>query len=711
MKNIIEIKGLSRSFKDGYNNISILKDVSLDIKEGSFTVIRGSSGTGKTTLLRILGMLDHEFSGSFKYGTEEISNSSSTRRDQIRSEEIGFVFQEGRFLNHRTIGENIVLPLKLRGGSKIETEEALDRVSQLVFRTSEISRQILSIRPSQASGGQRQRAALARAMITKPKVILADEPTASLDMASRKQVVEKLLAANKQGATVIVVSHDPIFFDHGDQLELENGRITELFPRTTPSLQKILTPNTRNPSSPSKSLSIWQSWIPKLDWHLLLHEASIGLLRRPLLSTLTLVSLVAGICQVAIFVSLLGGVDKIVEEAVADGSRLTRVIIRPRSIDLSADIRFPLIDRIQALPDVQAVVPRRSTSFSILDTEGTKRPFQTMGLHRNDFELKSFQFLAGTTRTLEESDFNIIATPSFLIEVLQLGNNTSESQISWQDVLGKQLTVSIPRFNRAGQQTGEETIKLSIGAVILTGEGMREFYVSNTLLLAADAIKRDRTGLINLPINATRSEWELNADLTNLTDWAWQDMLHIHTQDIDTVLPTLTELVTLGYRPEAEIWDYLWVLDLKQAAVKIFIPVLFLLGIVVSLVLVSTVYISARLRENELALCRVLGMRSGDLLIIELLGLVLLTCLATVLGLGAAQILIDFLTAQFEAQAELLARIPDSSATRVSGALFDPILGFAPQLFGITLILTLSAALFPALSAARTDPAKIFSRP
>jgi ABC-type antimicrobial peptide transport system permease subunit len=104
-------------------------------------------------------------------------------------------------------------------------------------------------------------------------------------------------------------------------------------------------------------------------------------------------------------------------------------------------------------------------------------------------------------------------------------------------------------------------------------------------------------------------------------------------------------------------------------------------------------------------------MRSGDLLIIELLGLVLLTCLATVLGLGAAQILIDFLTAQFEAQAELLARIPDSSATRVSGALFDPILGFAPQLFGITLILTLSAALFPALSAARTDPAKIFSRP
>lgn len=188
-------------------------------------------------------------------------------------------------------------------------------------------------------------------------------------------------------------------------------------------------------------------------------------------------------------------------------------------------------------------------------------------------------------------------------------------------------------------------------------------------------------------------------------------MLHIHVQNIDAVLPTLTELVNFGYRPEAEIWDYLWILDLKQAAVQIFIPVLFLLGTVVSLVLISTIYISAKLRENELALCRVLGMRRGDLLCIELLGIVILTCFAIILGLGAAHMLINVLTAQFEAQADLLSRIPDSAATRVSGVLFDPILEFAPQLFAITLILTLAAALFPALSAARTDPAKIFARP
>lgn len=473
--------------------------------------------------------------------------------------------------------------------------------------------------------------------------------------------------------------------------------------------KQALTPSDTHNKSSDSAASIWQSWAPKLNWRLLIQEASISLLRRPLLSILTLVSLVAGICQVAIFVSLLGGIDTVIESAIADGSRLTRVIVRPRNIDLSADDRFPLTDKIQMLPSVQAVIPRRSTSFSIVDSEGTKRPFQTIGLHKNDIELQNFKFIAGSASAFDESDFNIIATPAFLTETFKIEN--SSNKINWQEMLGQKVLTSIPRFNRAGQQTGEEILTLSVSGVILTGEGTREFYVANTLLLAADTIKRDRTGLLTLPINSSNATWEKNADLTYLTDWQWQDMLHIHVQNIDAVLPTLTELVNFGYRPEAEIWDYLWILDLKQAAVQIFIPVLFLLGTVVSLVLISTIYISAKLRENELALCRVLGMRRGDLLCIELLGIVILTCFAIILGLGAAHMLINVLTAQFEAQADLLSRIPDSAATRVSGVLFDPILEFAPQLFAITLILTLAAALFPALSAARTDPAKIFARP
>ena len=701
---------MSRVFRDGSDTISVLSDITLQISEGSFTVIRGSSGTGKTTLLRILGMLDNDFKGSFKYDTEEISGTPSARRDEIRSEEIGFVFQEGRFFNHSTLGENIVLPLKLRGFGKTESDEALGRVSQLVFRPTEISRKILSLRPSQASGGQRQRAALARAMVTNPRLILADEPTASLDMASRMQVVEKLLAANKQGATVIVVSHDPIFFDCGDQLELANGRITELYPKTARSSQNALKQIKSSQSISSKMTSIGQSWKPKLDWRLLLREASVNLVRRPLLSALTFISLVAGICQVAIFVSLLGGIDKIVEEAVTDGSRLTRIVIRPRSVDLPKDVRFPLVDEIQKLPNVQEIIPRRSASLSVIDAKGAIRPFQTIGLHQNDFELSQFEFLAGSANTLTQSDFNIIATPAFLTETLPIGENSDENEINWQDALGQHLAITIPRFNRAGQKTGEEFLKLTVGAVILTSEGIREFYVSNSLLLATDAIKRDRTGLVTLPLNGDRSEWAENADITSLTSWAWQDTLHIYTENIDSVLPTLTELVNFGYRPEAEIWDFLWVLDLKESATKIFIPVLFLLGIVVGLVLISTVYISARMRENEIALCRVLGMRSGDLLVIELLTLVILTCLASIIGLGMAQILINFLTAQFEAQAQLLARIPDSTATRVSGALFNPILGFAPQILGATLVLALTAAFLPALNAARTDPAKIFAR-
>ncbi len=701
---LIEIRDLSRGFGETPAANPVLRGACLRIRSGSFTVIRGPSGAGKTTLLRILGMLDQGYAGSFRFAGHELSGVNPGALDALRKDAIGFVFQEGRFLEHLTIGENIALPLRLRGipGEAIETR--LQEVADLVFRPEEISAGLLGIHPAQASGGQRQRSAVARAIITRPDLILADEPTASLDPLSREQIVEKLHDLHAQGVTVVVVSHDPVFFDHGDQYELRDGQLWPL----SDSPGSRISSQPQRPNSPR--LSHRTGWSPSLGFPTLVREALTSLLRRPLLSVLTLLSLVAGIVQVAILASLLGGVDQVIEQAVTDGSRLTRIAVRPRTADLQKDDRFPTQAAIEALPDVVQSVARRSASFAVVRQGGPETPYPSMGLHPDDPELKLFRFLAGTPDALAQDDFGILATPGFLSEVLGLAVSDAEKPILWAEILGRPIGIVVPRFDRSGQRAGVEPITLHVAGVILAGEGTRQFYVSNRLVVATDAIRRDRTGALQLPLTDDRNAWKADADLAPLLDWPWEDMLHVYVANLETVLPSLTALVGLGHRPEAEIWDYLWVLDLKQAALRIFLPMLGLLAVVISLVLIGNVYISARLRDAELALCRVLGMARGDLLAIEVLSLVLLTGFALAVGLSTAQGLINLLAAQFKAQAQLLAGLPEAGVSRMTGELFMPVTAVAGPIIAITLGLVVLSIIWPSLRVANTDPAKVFTR-
>lgn len=703
---LIVLYEISRSFGEAKSDTPVLNRLSLKIGEGSFTVIRGPSGVGKTTLLRILGLLDHEFDGTFIFDGYDVTEASSAGRDKLRSESIGFVFQEGRFLNHLTLAENISLPLRLRGAEERSLEENLEKVADVVFRQEERDTGLLDKRPLRASGGQRQRAALARAIITKPKLILADEPTASLDQKSRKQVLEQLQDLHGRGSTIIVVSHDPIFFEYGDQFELRDGRLNPITEDVIDD--KVLA---EPPPRPRKVVpgGFLTEWLPQLPFLRVVSEALTGLIRRPLLTLLTLVSLVAGICQVAILVSILGGAERIIDQAISDGSRLTRVTVRPRTVDLPNEVRFPLRDQIAALADVVEVIPRRSASFTILADNGAELPFQTIGLHPNDPEFKYFTFIAGEPLGAQKSHFGIIATPAFLTEVFGLGD-AEGSLTDWTSLLTREVPLLVPRFNRAGQKTGEVNVTLHISAVILNGEGGREFYVSNALLVATDAIKRDRTGQLTLPESLADVRVTSDADELPLFDWPWEDMLHIYLSDIEKVVPVMTSLVGLGFRPEAELWNYLWVLDLQQAALSVFVPLLILLGIVVSLVLICNVYISARLRESELALCRVLGMGRGDIVLIEVLSLILLALIALSVGLFTAQILINFISEHLETQYEILSNLSDEGINSVAALIFTPIPRFVFEITVGTVCLVVVSVLIPAVSVGRTDPAIVFSR-
>lgn len=709
--NLIQIRGLNKYFSNTQTRNHVLQNINIDIEEGSFTVIRGESGAGKTTLLRILGLLDNEFDGLFTCYSKNISTLTSAQRDQIRSEGLGFVFQESMFLDHLTISENIVLPLEYQGKKSSFKAEALENTSKFIFRAAEINGGILSINPPQASGGQKQRASLARAIITNPKLILADEPTASLDFESRCQVRDKLVELNKAGTTIIVVSHDPIFFEVGDQYALLQGSLHTLNSSKTKKIPQIHNSTLPPTSSQASQETVWNAWKPRLAISRILLEIWINLIRRPLFSALTLITLMAGTCQVAIFISLLGGVDQIIENAASDGSRLTRLTIRPQASDLNSENRFPRKSDIAALLQVAEAIPRRSASFSVSDHSGKQQPFQTIGLHNDDPELKNFQYLAGNKSSISQETFGIIVTTGFLAQILNIPHDNDESSINWNNFIGQNIIINVPRFNRTGQKVGEEVLKLHVSAVILQGENGREFYVPNTLLVGTDRIKRDRTGEFSLPLNHQNSGWANDADFSKITNWAWEDMLHVYVKNVDSVLPVMTTLVGFGYRPEAEIWEYLWVLDLKQAAMQIFIPILTLLTAVIGLVLVSNVYISARLRENELALCRVLGMGRGDLLAIEIFGLIALSFISIGLGLTGAQVIIEIITNQFAAQAEVLANIPESSATQITEKLFTPVTNFAGYILVATIFLVTVAGLWPSLNVAKTDPAKVFSRP
>lgn len=706
---LVSISGLRKSFGSLKEQTRVLKEITLEIADGDYVVIRGQSGSGKTTLLRILGLLDRDFLGEFKFKNIDVVDLDVVSRDLLRTDGIGFVFQESRFLSHLTIGENIELPLRLRGIPPEDIAKSLESVSSFVFREIELIRGVLAKRPAQVSGGQQQRAALARAIISSPKLILADEPTASLDPVSRLQVVDKLKELHQAGTTVVIVSHDPVFFDHGRQFELNEGKLAAI--SDSQQVQPVGASISQSDQViPNIIKSSMRSWLPKLSFMRLLQEAKLNLLRRPLLSILALMTLLAGILQVAIFLSVLGGVDRIIDQAVSDGSRLNRVLIRPRTIDLQSETRFPYIQEIEEIKEVSEAILRRSTSFSVIDHQGTKKPYQTFGLHPSDPELRYFEAIAGSVQSLSQDEFGIIGTPSFFTDIFGLNDLLVSNKIQWNEIIGREIEIEIPRFNSAGQQSGVERVNLNVGAVILNAENGREFYVSNHLIIASDAIKRDRTGLLSLPLNPSRTGWLDGADISEFLNWPWEDMLHVYTHDIESVLPTLTSLVGFGYRPEAEIWSYIWVLDLKRTALQIFIPVLMLVVIVVSLVLMSNIVISARLREAELALCRVLGMGRGDLLAIELLSVVLLALLALVVGLSGAQLLIGVLSAQLEAQAALVEGITGTGPNQASLQVFSSVIEFAPQLFFGTLVLIVISALLPAIGVARLDPARVFGR-
>lgn len=224
MNNMIKISDLEKFYRTEEVETVALNKLSLEVKEGEFVAVMGPSGCGKSTLLNILGLLDDLDKGSYLFNGQEVAGFNERKRADIRKNNIGFVFQSFNLIDELTVFENVELPLiycNVKAAErKTRVEEVLDKM-QIMHRRNHY--------PQQLSGGQQQRVAVARAVVNRPKLILADEPTGNLDSSNGNEVMELLTDLNEQGTTIIMVTHSEhdAKFSHRIIRMLDGQTVTE----------------------------------------------------------------------------------------------------------------------------------------------------------------------------------------------------------------------------------------------------------------------------------------------------------------------------------------------------------------------------------------------------------------------------------------------------------------------------------------------------
>lgn len=200
---MISLSNVHKSYVMGSNSLHVLKGIDLEIKQGEFVSVMGSSGSGKSTLLNILGILDNYDQGTYHLNGTLVKNMSEKQAAKLRNEMLGFVFQSFNLISFKNAMENVALPLYYQGVSRKKRNkialEYLDKMGLLEWATH---------MPNEMSGGQKQRVAIARSLISQPKIIFADEPTGALDSGTSQEVMEILKEINTEGITIILVTHE-----------------------------------------------------------------------------------------------------------------------------------------------------------------------------------------------------------------------------------------------------------------------------------------------------------------------------------------------------------------------------------------------------------------------------------------------------------------------------------------------------------------------
>lgn len=222
-KLLIKLSDINKTYANGDQELHVLKNVSLEVEEGEFVAIMGPSGSGKSTLMNIIGLLDRPSSGEYVLEDTEVSQLSQKKLAHVRNDQIGFVFQQFFLLSKLNALQNVELPLIYAGVPAGKRKE----LAQQYLEKVELGERMHHL-PSELSGGQKQRVAIARALVNTPSIVLADEPTGALDTKTGDQIMELLTELNREGKTIIMVTHEPEIAEYASRrIVLRDGVITE----------------------------------------------------------------------------------------------------------------------------------------------------------------------------------------------------------------------------------------------------------------------------------------------------------------------------------------------------------------------------------------------------------------------------------------------------------------------------------------------------
>jgi ABC-type lipoprotein export system ATPase subunit len=218
---MIKLRNVEKSIKQGAGQLFLLRRIDLDIEQGDFITIMGPSGAGKSTLLAILGMLDASWTGEYEFLGEKVHEMPARKRAELAKRNIGFVFQQYHLLDTLTVAENLEVPLSYRD---MRASERQSLVADTLDRFGIVGKKDLY--PSQLSGGQQQLVGVARAVIANPKLLLADEPTGNLHSAQGEEIMKLFKELNRQGATIVQVTHSDVNAAYGNRIvRLRDGWI------------------------------------------------------------------------------------------------------------------------------------------------------------------------------------------------------------------------------------------------------------------------------------------------------------------------------------------------------------------------------------------------------------------------------------------------------------------------------------------------------
>ena len=220
---MLKLEHIEKAYQQGKNTVPVLHDITFHVAHGEGVAMMAPSGSAKSTLMNLIGLLDTPTSGSYFFDGTEVSRCSENMLSQIRNEKIGFVFQNFNLLPRQSALENAALPLLYAGVKpKVRWERAREALEKVGLADR------VSFLPTQLSGGQKQRVAIARAMINHPKLLLADEPTGALDTASGEQVMELFHELHKTGVTIVMITHELEIAQHAERiLTIRDGRLGE----------------------------------------------------------------------------------------------------------------------------------------------------------------------------------------------------------------------------------------------------------------------------------------------------------------------------------------------------------------------------------------------------------------------------------------------------------------------------------------------------